>query len=43
MSVYELYAGQRCGELFGQRGAFLLSSKNNSHIEGVCLLVKWIV
>ena len=43
MSVDELYMEQRCDELFGWRGAFIESSKRNSYIEGICLLVKWIV
>ena len=40
VSVVELHVGQRCDELFGRRGAFLRSSKHNSRIEGICLMVK---
>ena len=43
MSVVGLYVRQRCGELFGRRENFLQSSKYNAHIEGICVLVKWIV
>ena len=38
--VDELHVGKRCEEVFGRRVAFLRSSKNSSHIEGTCLLVK---
>ena len=41
--VDELHMGQGCGEIFGQHVAFPRSSKHSSHIEGMCLLVKWIV